>query len=72
MRVKKKSVAARLTSSAMGKLHQTIFTLPLRLSRYAAGSRATIWRHREEMVEYAPLPRAWKDALSTMQIAATG
>ena len=72
MRMKKNSDAVKLATSAMGNAHHTIFTSPLRLKRYAAGSSATIWRQREVMVEYMPLPSAWKEALKTMQMAATG
>lgn len=45
------TVTVALTTSAMGKLHHTLFTLPLRLSRYATGSSANSWRNNETMVE---------------------
>ena len=43
--------SAVLTTSAMGKDHQTASTLPERLNRYAAGTSATNWRHKEVMEE---------------------
>ena len=48
---KKITVAVKLTTSAMGKDHQTRCTSPDRLSSYATGSSTISWRHREVMVE---------------------
>ena len=60
-----------LTTSAMRNAHQTIFTLPVRLSSHAIGISTTSWRQTEMMRLYTPLPNAWNTELSTMPMPAS-
>ena len=60
-----------LTTSAMRNAHQTIFTLPVRLSSHAIGISTTSWRQTERMRLYTPLPNAWNTELSTMPMPAS-
>ena len=58
MRAIKMRLRVRLTTSAMMKDHQTIFTSPVRLSSHAAGMSTTSWRQMETVRLNTPLPSA--------------
>ena len=70
--LRKKVLQIRDMHSAMGKHHQTLSILPVRLSRYAAGSRAISWRIQLVMSEKKLLSSAWQAEPAMMQKLAIG
>jgi hypothetical protein len=46
------------TASATRNANHTFLTLPVSEKRYAAGIRATSWRHTDMMSEYIGLEKA--------------
>ena len=53
-------LSTRETTSEMGKQSHTRSRIPVRARSHAAGSRATSWRHTEQISVYTGLPMAWQ------------
>ena len=58
--------------SAAGKHHQTFCNTPVKERRYATGIKTTSCLTKETIILVIPIPKAWKQDIKIIQIAATG
>ena len=70
--IKNERLNVKDASSAIGNAHQTFPIVPVKDKSQAAGSKKINWRTKLIIIEWMPLPNAWKIEPRIIQIAAIG